>query len=250
MERHESHGLAYYTSELLDKAGIAHGFFTRLGGESPKPFATLNVHRGIGDSDGIVYENRRRICKTLGFDSGRLVFANELGHDARVKLVDQNHAGKDLDSFDALITKTKKLPIALSVADCVPIIIADKQGSEVAVVHVSWRSLVAGIIENTVNQLEANSGDLVAALGPAIGPDSYEVKQDFIEAVSPKFSKLVIERAAKHFFDLPAAAENELKQLGIQQIDNLGINTYTHTNEFYSYRKEGKTGRFAAIAAL
>ncbi len=255
MARQIRGGIVYYTSDLLDQPAIRHGFFSRLGGVSPTPFDSLNVKRDLGDPVTNVLENRKRICHSLDLDSRQLVFAY-LAHDNKVLLVDNAMAGREMNGFDALITTVRNLPISLSTADCVPIILADTPRQIVAIVHASWRSIIAGVISQTIKQIQAlgiNPSDIVAALGPAIAVENYEVKADVIEVVKhklPFYDQVLAQKGSKTFFDLRKASDFQLREAGIKQIDHLVIDTFTRTDEFYSYRKAGRTGRFATVASL
>ena len=248
MIKNTAGNLTYYTSQLLDDLDVAHGFFTRHGGVSTDKMRSLNIKKSADDEDKNVSENRKRMCTALGLDAAKLIFANQLGHGDKGKFVGRAQAGQEFPGLDSLVTKTVEIPLALSVADCAPVILAAKDKAATSVMHVSWRSLNAGIIQTTLDLL--NSKELVVAVGPCIAVDSYEVQQDFVDALKPRFSKFLNTVATNPLFDLPVATVAELERHGIGDIDTANIDTATNTNDFYSYREEGTTGRFGAIVSL
>lgn len=254
MPKRSSGEISFYTSTVLDKAGVTHGFFMRLGGVSLPPFDSLNVKIDPGDSPKNVMENRRRICASLGIDAQQLVFAS-LAHSDGVKVASSADAGQRIEGFDALISQTPGLPLMLSVADCVPIILVQPD-KLVALIHASWRSIIAGIIPEALTQitrLHIQPSNLVAAIGPCIATQHYEIKADVIGLISEKLpfhDKVLISSSGKTFFDLRKTCQLQLQTGGVTQIDQVPIDTFSNTEEFYSYRKEGKTGRFAVVATL
>jgi hypothetical protein len=254
MKRHESGRIVYYTSGLFDNAGIVHGFFTRLGGVSPAPFDSLNMKPDPADSTENITQNRKLATAALKQDPGRLVFAS-LDHNNRAEIVGEPEAGRDIDNTDGLITDSKNLPLMISVADCVPVILS-RPDNMVAIVHASWRSLAAGIIPATIEKIHGlgiEPSELLAAIGPAVAVGNYEIKQDVIAIIKQKLKfheQVLINKDSKTFFDLRKASELQLRQLGVVQIDHVAIDTFSRSDEFYSYRKEGVTGRFGMIAAL
>ena len=250
MTKHKVNQMVYYTSDMLDKHEIKHGFFTRIGGTSLSPFATLNVKYVAGDATENVKENRNSICKSLGLSDQKLVFAS-LAHSNGIKIVHPMNAGQTITSVDALATTTANLPLMLSTADCIPILMATINKQVISIVHVGWRGLVAGVIENAVKTIASLSSEpMIAVLGPAISAASYEVGPELIASVSPKFIAQLKNVGNSRHFDLPGACRQELERLGVIKIDDLAIDTYSHTAEFYSHRREGMTGRFGSIISL
>jgi YfiH family protein len=248
--------VVYYTSDLLDKAGINHGFFTRLGGVSKDQFYALNFKKGLGDSDKNVDKNRQLACQSIKVNEQKLTFA-KLVHGNRIHTVGLGDAGQDINDVDCLLTLSAGIPIAISVADCLPIIVAHPLKKVVAVIHGGWRSLVAEIIPKTIQQITSSSrclpSDLIAAIGPGIGVDSYPVGKEVIAAVQniiEEPSKILPLNGNNTHLDLRGLAQTQLLKTGLNKIDQIDIDTATNTAEFYSYRAEGNTGRFGTIVSL
>lgn len=251
MPKHRSGAVTYYTSDLLESHTICHAFFARHGGVSRRDYTSLNFKTGIGDKTTNVKQNRLRACRALNVEANQLVFANDLAHSKLVFVATKSSAGLSVKGYDGLITITPNLPLGLSVADCIPLLIASTNKEIVAIVHVGWRGLVAGIIPSAIAKIkQLCDANLVTAIGPAIAAESYEVGEELISSAQPKYARYIKLIGQKHFFDLPAACKQELRSLGINEIDDLNIDTYTNTDEFYSYRKEIQTGRMGAIISL
>jgi len=254
MAKHTEAGVVFYTSELLDRAGIKHGFFTRLGGISTGQFESLNFKNRIGDKPQHVAENRRRACESIGVDATRLVFLNDLAHGNSVLNIEKPH--EEFNNHDGLITAVKGISLSLSVADCMPILLADIKHQAVAIVHAGWRGLVAGIIETAVNdmvKLGVRFSDIIAAVGPSNGPDTYEFGEDYLPQIQAVFpADLIVHmKGGKIFVDLWKASQIKLQNCGISKIDLLGINNFTNADEFYSYRRDDKnTGRNGTVICL
>lgn len=248
--------MVFYTSELLDRYGLKHGFFTRLGGVSSEPFDRLNFKRGVGDKEDNVKKNRRLASQAIGADPTRLIFAR-LAHGSKVKIVLRKSRARDIAGVDAIVTQLKQQPICLSVADCVPIIIFDPVLRVIGIIHVGWRGLVAGIVAESIRLLlqtyQGKPQDIVAALGPAIAAESYEVDQGVVQALSRQFlapEDVITSSQGKTHCNLRLGAEIQLRREGITSIEHIDIDTAAHTEEFYSYRAEGETGRCGVVASL
>ncbi len=238
----------YVKSDLTD---LAHGFFTRDGGVSKGAFATLNVKNGIGDNDENVDQNRFRCARLLDLNAKNLVFLNDLDHSNKIAVADLFDAGSEINGYDGVITLDKDVAVGLSVADCLPIIFTDQKGSFAGVIHAGWRGLKNGVIEAMTDKIITGFGikakDVIAIIGPSVAPESYEVKNDVAVQFNQKYihvDNVIIT------LDMWAIAEDKLKKAGIQQIDNLKINTMVD-ERFYSYRRsKTETGRFMAMISL
>ncbi len=259
MHRHEPNGLAYYTFPSLERYGeLVHAVTTRHGGVSTGPYTSLNVSRGLGDDPAAVEENLRRVCHVLGLRRQDLVSPNQR-HTANVRRVDASDRGRIQVGYDALITDQPEVPLLLRYADCVPVLIYDPAHHALAVVHSGWRGTVLGIARSAVQALAeaygSRPGDLVAAIGPSIGPCCYEVGSDVADAVRTAFTGsagLLVDRpGGRRYLDLWAANRRWLLEAGVRQIEVGALCTACHTDEFYSHRAEGgKTGHFAAVLSL
>jgi YfiH family protein len=150
---------------------------------------------------------------------------------------------------DAAVTRQKDVVCAVMTADCLPVFLADRAGREVGVAHAGWRGLCAGVIEATVASM--NSRDLVGWLGPAIGPRVYEVGEEvrakFVAADATAAAAFAPTRPGHWLLDLYAVARQRLHAAGISDISGGGFCTYSERERFFSYRREGATGRMAAL---
>jgi hypothetical protein len=225
-------------SLLSDISGVSHGFFTRQGGVSQGDFATLNAGRDKEDNLDHVQENRRRIAKSLGFDVNKLISVRQM-HSSKVLVVDRPFE-EELQEADALITITPGLLIGVITADCVPVLLSTTSGDMVAAIHAGWRGAMGGILEATLETMnKLGAGQVIAALGPCIWQESYEVSQEFYDnlASTPSFFKSG--KRPNHWqFDLPGYVMYRLQQAGVQRIAPSPANTYTDPARFFSCRRK------------
>ncbi|HEV8297444.1 MAG TPA: peptidoglycan editing factor PgeF [Acidimicrobiales bacterium] len=243
-------------------ARIVAGVCGRHGGVSAAPYDSLNLALHVGDDERRVMENRRRLCAALGAGSRALTLANQV-HGYRVIVVDEEPASDEpVGDADALVTAIHGVLIAVLVADCVPIVVHDPVRRVVAVVHAGWRGTVARVVTHAVQTMADRFGcapaDMVAGIGPSIGPASYEVGADVIDAVHEAFPGVARELLpcgpdgrATHL-DLWAANFDQLVALGVPSsaIEVSATDTRTNTAEFFSDRAARPCGRFAAFAQL
>lgn len=161
-----------------------------------------------------------------------------------------------VEGADALITDTPGLPLAVIMADCVPVLVYDEPHHALGLAHAGWKGTVARIASATVRAMQDRFGSdpasMVAAIGPSIGPDAYEVGPDVVALAREAFADAPVLRAAgdSAFFDLWAANAHDLRSAGVTRIEVAGISTATSLDEFYSWRVAKDTGRFATIATL
>lgn len=187
-------------------------------------------------------ENRRRIAQSLGFETKNLVTACQV-HSPHVLVVDRPFEG-NLPHVDALVTTTPGLLMGILTADCVPVFMSTPAGDMVAAVHAGWRPAVGGIIEATVQVMkDLGAKEILAALGPCIWQESYEVSQEFYDNLTdaPQFFK---EGNRPHHwqFDLPGYVMHHLSMEGIQQVAPSPANTYTDADRFFSCRRRTLLG--------
>jgi YfiH family protein len=259
MHRNEPNGLTYYTFESLEEfPELIHGITTRHGGVSVGPYRSLNVSKGRGDNSEAVEENLRRVAGALGLERHDLVSPNQR-HTANVRRVGSVDRGQIQVGFDALITDEARVPLLLRYADCVPVLIYDPVHRAVALVHSGWRGTALGTpraaVEAMVEEFGSRPAEMVAAIGPSIGPCCYEVGSDVVGAIRSAFSQadsLLPSRAgARRHLDLWSANRRWLSECGVRRIEVSGICTACHTEDFYSHRAEnGQTGHFAAVMSL
>ncbi|HSJ54347.1 MAG TPA: peptidoglycan editing factor PgeF [Anaerolineae bacterium] len=273
MRRQVSHGLVTYQFEHPAFAGIEHAVFTRLGGVSRGPLASLNVGRSVGDDPAAVDENLRRVYAHLGLAAGQVVTPWQV-HGNRVVAVSGHDGGQVVPNADGLVTATPGLALLLRFADCQPILLYDPEHHALGLVHAGWRGVAQGTAIRAVEAMQASFGTrpgaLVAGLGPAIGPCCYVVGDEVAAAMGyalPDWRRVMQPLPASEAesnaqadgseggtawrFDLPAANAQQLTAAGVANIEQADLCTATHSDEFYSHRaSNGQTGRFAVVAFL
>ncbi len=262
MDRIRNHNLVYYQFRrtLRYLSELSHGIFTRRGGVSPAPFDSLNVGLTVGDDDQRVYENRRRMSGALDVsDTG--VRSTWQVHGTDVVVARRSDSVGDVPpKADAIITAEPDLPLAMRFADCTPLLLYDPVRRVVGLAHAGWRGTVSGVAQTTVRAMASTfgtrPGDILAGIGPSIGPCCYEVGPEVVVQVRDAFPKAtdLIEPPKNGYgahFDLWAANERALRQAGVTQIERANLCTACHTHEFFSHRAEaGRTGRFGALVSL
>ncbi len=219
---------------------IGHGFFTRKGGVSNGLYGDLNVGGGSDDDPANVAENKRRVTEAMGADA--LVTVHQI-HSPDAVAVDAPFAG-DRPRADALVTATPGLALGVLTADCGPVLFADPSAGVVGAAHAGWRGAVAGVLENTVEAMEALGATptgIVAVLGPTISRDNYEVGPELRDAVlaAPGGSDVLFAPSARagHFmFDLPAYILARLAGCGVTAAWS-GDCTYGDEARFFSFRR-------------
>jgi YfiH family protein len=206
-------------------------FSTRQGGVSEGPYASLNLGRMSGDDVERVDENRRRLCAEIGADPLRLALNRQV-HSATVHGAEPGARG---EPGDGLWTDEPDLPVLALTADCVPVALARVAGERpgVAVLHVGWRGLLAGVVAAGARAL---GGRLHAAIGPAIGPCCYEVGPDVAEPLSAAFGRGVLHGGNA---DLWSAAERALRDAGVEDVERMDLCTSCNPELFFSHRRTG-----------
>jgi polyphenol oxidase len=252
------HGVRYYSFDIFPRA-VKQAVFTRQGGVSPAPWDSLNVGGTVGDDAARVRENRARSFAALGrsFDS---LFDVWQVHSADVVFADAPRP-PDVDHFkaDVIFTDKPEVTLYMRFADCVPILLYDQKKGVVGIAHAGWMGTVRGTCTAAVRAMTDHYGsqprDVMAAIGPSIGADHYEVGQDVIAQVEQAFgadAKRLIElRDGSTYLDLWSANRLQLEKSGVEQIEVAGVCTACHLDDWFSHRAEkGKTGRFGALIAL
>jgi YfiH family protein len=216
-------------------------FSTRVGGVSEGPYASLNLGLLTGDDRGLVVENRRRLLAAAGAPPGVASWPRQV-HGAGVVRAN----GKGMEA-DAIWTDERQRPLVVVTADCVPVALARLDGMPaVAVVHVGWKGLVAGVV--AAARAALGGRHVAAALGPGIGPCCYEVQEDVAGPVRAAFG-LGLVRDSR--LDLPGAVARALHGAGVARVDRLDGCTACHPERFFSHRRDnGLTGRQGAVAHI
>lgn len=258
LHRETSCDLVYYTFESLQAyCGVTHAISTRHGGYSSKPYDALNLGKTVGDDPALVNQNIRALHTALDLNPAMTVYARQARADG-VTVVRQADAGRVVPDVDALVTNERGLALMLKYADCVPILLFDPVHRAAGVVHAGWSGTVMRVLTNAVSAMADSLGtkpaDVVAGIGPSIGPCCYCVGPDVIARVRmafPAHDDLLQERDGHVFFDLWEANRRQLLELGVRRIETAAICTSDHVEDFYSARAERPaTGRFGAVIAL
>lgn len=266
LERVERDGVASHTDlRLRVEHGIVVAFSERGGGRSRGPYASLNLAAHVGDDPGAVDDNRARFLETLGIegDRERVTMAEQVHGTAAREVCGAGagmgafaHAGEapPVPVTDALLTLQHDTPLLLCFADCVPVVlVATRPARAVAVVHAGWRGALGRLPGKAAAKLASAAGctpaDLVAYIGPHIGPCHYEVDETLLSQFVNAFGSIAV---AQGRLDLGAVVSESLNEVGVPltSVVRTGICTAERTDAFYSYRAEGLTGRHGALACI
>jgi hypothetical protein len=229
---------------------------TRLGGRSEAPYASFNLGSHVGDDTSAVVANRA-------------ILAGALPPDARVFWLSQVHGtavveagqGGSMPVADAQWSRSPGAVCAVLTADCLPVLLCSAAGDVVAAAHAGWRGLLAGVLETTVGAMDTHTQQLLAWLGPAIGQAAFEVGQEvreaFLAAARPAEVNAIAacflpstSRPQHYLADLYALARVRLGTLGVTRVFGGGWCTYSEGERFFSYRRDGQTGRMASLILL
>lgn len=230
-------------------ANVRAAVTTREGGASRNAWASFNLGLNTGEDPAIVESNRRRLAARLGLVR-QPAWLGQV-HGATVVQADK---ATDTPAADASWTCEPSVACAILTADCLPVLFCDRSGSRVAAAHGGWRGLAAGILENTVAALACQPADVMAWLGPAIGPQAFEVGPEVRAAFVVRWPKTAgafrAGRGDRLWCDIDAIARIQLQAVGVQEISGGGYDT-TGDSRFYSYRRDGgRTGRMASLVWL
>lgn len=215
----------------------------RCGGVSQGEFAGLNVGAHVGDQPGHVAENRRLLSAELRLPAEPVWLDQVHG----VSVVDAARSFKR--EADAAWTDRANVPCVVMTADCLPVLLCDASGERVAAVHAGWRGLVAGVIEASVAAMQ--SSELMAWLGPAIGPDAFEVgtevRDAFVERDAGAAAAFHPNSNDRWLADIYALARRRLRRCGVGHVYGGAYCTFGDPDRFYSFRRDGRTGRMATL---
>jgi YfiH family protein len=252
----------FLTAESLRIPGVAHGFFTRLGGVSQGVYASLNGGVGSRDRLEAVTENRARIASGLGAAPERLAVPFQV-HSPDAVAITELWPESARPQCDALVTATPGLALGVTGADCGMILFADQRARVVGAAHAGWKGALTGVVETTVTAMErlgARRNDIVAALGPCIGHRSYEVGPEFVAAFEGAGDDTAryfapSRRAGHSMFDLNAYIAERAARAGVGGFEDLRLDTYADERRFFSYRrathrKEPDYGRLLSVILM
>lgn len=222
---------------------------TRAGGVSTGPYASLNLGEHVGDDPGHVLENRRRLVHGAALPSEPRWLKQVHG----IGVVDAAKAANGAEA-DASVATQRGIVCAVMTADCLPVLLCDEAGSVIAAAHAGWRGLVAGVLEQTVRALPVPPKTLMAWLGPAIGPDAFEVgpevRDAFVQKDGASASAFRSLPGGKFAADLFALARQRLSAIGVKRVYGGGVCTVSDASRFFSHRRDRVSGRMAALVWL
>lgn len=220
---------------------------TRQGGASASPWDSFNLGYHVGDSPRAV-------------DANRAVLAEALGPATRIQWLEQVHGTEVVEAgqgftpvADACWTRTPGIACAVMTADCLPVLFASADGSVVAAAHAGWRGLQAGVLEATVRAMGGQASGICAWLGPAIGPEAFEVGPEVREAFAARAAEASAcftpstNRAGHFLADIYQLARQRLAGAGVTRVYGGGFCTFADQERFFSYRRDGQTGRMASL---
>jgi YfiH family protein len=254
----QSNSVRFYQFDLFQSQPLVQGIFTRQGGVSPHPWSSLNVGGTVGDNPNRVQENRARVFQSTGRSPESLHDVWQV-HSAEVVLAREPRQEASLQQADILISDVPGVTLFMRFADCVPIFLYDPRNHAIAMVHAGWLGTVLKAAETAVRAMVREFGSvpahLLAAIGPSIGPDHYEVGEDVYAQYSSSFGAqaepFFILKDGRRYLDLWSANRYLLETLGVGEIETAGICTFCHNGDWFSHRAEkGRTGRFAALLSL
>jgi YfiH family protein len=252
----------FLTAESLRIPGVAHGFFTRVGGASQGVYTSLNAGVGSRDAPEAVTENRARVAAALGAAPERLAVPFQV-HSPDAVTITELWSADARPRCDALATATPGLAIGVTGADCGMILFADQRAGVIGAAHAGWKGALTGVVEATVAAMErlgAKRGDIVAALGPCIGHKSYEVGPEFVAAFEGAGDDTArhfapSRRAGHSMFNLNAYIAERAARAGVGRFEDLRLDTYADESRFFSYRrathrKEPDYGRLVSVIVM
>lgn len=233
-------------------ANVGIAMTNRHGGVSEHPYGSLNLGLHVGDAPKLVMANRELLCKQLALTVEPIWL--EQVHGTHVLNLDTLNLGYAVDPpiADASYSRTAGRVCAVMTADCLPVLLCNHAGTEVAAAHAGWRGLCDGVIEATAAQFSSPMGELIAYLGPAIGPQKFEVGAEVKQAfcgLHPQAAGCFIPSGDKFLADIIGLAKLRLSLLGVNHIYSANICTVS-SPDYFSYRRDKVTGRMASLIWL
>ena len=231
------------SKKLFKIKEIKHGFFNKTGGESEGIYSSLNCGIGSMDNKKDVIKNLKIACKKIDVPYKNLVLLNQIHSNKFHVIKKYTSINKKKLIGDGLITKIKKIPLGILTADCVPVMIYDKNQNIISAVHAGWKGAYKGVVEKIVKFLfkkGSSPRDLIAVIGPCISIKNYEVKKKFMDKFLRKnkenkvFFKI---RKNKTYFSLNDYIYSQLEKLGISKIELINKDTFNSKNKFFSARR-------------
>ncbi|MBE0409964.1 MAG: peptidoglycan editing factor PgeF [Anaerolineales bacterium] len=259
MPFHDVGSICYYSFDNLDENKVLNATFTRRGGISPPPWASLNMGGLRGDDPERVYANRVTAFNSVGRQPESVFDVWQVHGNSVICTKAPRAYGKPHQKADAIFTDHPEITLFMRFADCVPILLFDPRKKVIGLVHAGWQGTVNKLVSEALDAISAQygcaHGDIMAAIGPSICPDHYSVGEEVVNKVKSEFGKdaetLINEREGRYHFNLWEANRLLLESKGIKDIFVSNICTACNLNDWYSHRGEaGHTGRFGVIMAL
>jgi len=251
----------FYSSILSKYNNLKHCFFSRKNGVSKGYYESLNCGLGSKDNEENVLKNLRLVSYKINCEKDSLITLNQK-HTNQVIHFKNKLSVKNKLAADAIVSEVKNVAISILTADCAPILFYDPKKKIIGCAHSGWKGALNGIIKNTVkkfNELNSNNNDLIAVVGPCIGKENYEVKKDFFNRFNSenKNNNIFFEKVnnEKFLFDLRGFINHKISSLGIKNIENIEMDTFSQKEFFYSYRrstlnKENDYGRCISVILM
>lgn len=221
---------------------------SRSNGYSQSPFHSNNLAYHVGDDENAVRENRTKLSQNLQLP-GEPEWLEQIHSNICVVVEEDSNR-----RADAAITRHKNRTLAIMTADCLPILLCDKKGNEIAAIHSGWRGLSNGIIENTLSKMQSKPDSILAWIGPAICQSCFEVGEEVLDIFQNRyhFAKASFKKKSeeKWLANLAQLAEQALLYNGVKSVSLSNLCTYENKNDFYSYRRDAQTGRIATLIWL
>ena len=237
---------AWLAADWPNPPGVIAGCTLRFGGSSHGKFASMNLGHHVGDDSDAVAANRREFAALCALPSEPVWLNQVHGNNVVVDPAEELTA-----PADAIVSRDDNAVCAVLTADCLPVVIASKDGREIGVAHAGWRGLVAGVIENTIRQFSMAAHDLQCWLGPAISQVAFEVGDEVWEAFTDgepgAEGCFVYNDRGRWQADLYGLARQRLQALGIEAIYGGEYCTFSDSERFFSYRRDGQCGRMASF---
>jgi YfiH family protein len=234
-------------ADLGDMPGVVAFTTLRHGaGVSQPPFDHFNLGSRCGDAADAVGRNRAALVEHFALPAPPRWLRQVHGHAVAVE------PGADEPEADAAVTRTRGVVLAILTADCLPVVLAARDGSEVAVAHAGWRGLASGVLEATLAAMTTPPADVMAWLGPAAGPDAYEIGREVFDAFvsgDPQAESAFAATRPGHWrVDLYALARQRLLAAGLDSVRGGGLCTISDEDRFFSHRRDQRSGRMATLA--
>jgi YfiH family protein len=251
--------IRYLELDLLEKEGLFHAFITREKGVSPSPWKSLNLGGSGGDERNRIIENRKLVFQAFSINSNSIYDVWQVHGDNVICTDSPRNMNTPHQKADAILTNRQNIALFMLFADCVPILLYDPVQKVAGIAHAGWKGTVLKVAQKTIEQMVIRYGsqpsNILAAIGPSIGPDHYSVGSDvvqaFRDAIGPTADDFIRSGNGAVKLNLWESNRYLLEQIGVERIEIAGICTACHTDDWFSHRAEhGRTGRFGVLIGM